>query len=186
MKLILAAILATVVMTAPQSGFTQEATYNPYLTGWTPMIGVSVASQHFGAKRDFKETNPGVLFGFARQSSITKAEFGVEGGVFRNSFNDTSAIIGGWYEWPIAGEPDGILGQLRLGFAFGYADYPELVDRAKAFKSFTIGDFVPYLTPQATWRITESLEVRSKFGPIFDGDADFVAGFQVFYRLPID
>lgn len=186
MKLSLAAIVTSAVMLAPQTGETQEAVKNSFLTGWTPMIGVSVASQHFGAKRDFTETNPGVLFGFARPSRFLGAEFGVEGGVFRNSFDDTSAIIGGWYEWPIAGEPDGVLGQLRLGFAFGYADYPELVDRADAFEALTIGDFVPFLTPQATWRVTESLEVRSKFGPIFDGDADFVAGFQVHYRLPID
>ncbi|MGB0504870.1 MAG: hypothetical protein ACPGGK_01630 [Pikeienuella sp.] len=186
MKFLVTAILASVMMIAPQSGSSQEAVKEPYLSGWTPMIGASIASQHFGAQRDFNETNPGVLIGFARQSTITSAEFGVEGGVFRNSFDDTSAIIGGWYEWPIAGEPDGALGQLRLGFAFGYAEYPELVDRADAFQALTIGDFVPFVTPQATWRITESFEVRSKFGPIFDGDADFVAGFQVFYRLPVD
>lgn len=164
----------------------EEPTSKSYWDNWTPMIGASVASQHFGAKRDFNETNPGILLGFARPSRMFNAEFGVEGGVFRNSFDDTSAILGGWYEWPLVGEPDGPVGQLRLGFGFGYAQYPELVDRAKAFKALTVGEFVPYLTPQATWRITESLEIRSKFGPIIDGDADFVMGFQVFYRIPID
>ncbi|MGB0412348.1 MAG: hypothetical protein ACPGFA_12215 [Pikeienuella sp.] len=186
MRVAIAAIFNVIASFPFSPLFAQSAVDDSYLGKWTPMVGLSVASQHFGAERDFNETNPGLLIGAARPSHYFNAEFGVEGGVFKNSFDDTSYTIGGWYEWPLLGEPDATLGQLRLGFAFGYAKYPELVERADAVRALTIGNFVPYLTPQATWRITESVEIRSKFGPIFNGDADFVAGFQVFFRPPLN
>lgn len=145
-------------------------------------VGVSLVTEHVGAKRDFNETNPGAFVNFWRSEAVLSADVGVEGGLFENSFSDLSATINGWAEWPILGGPDATLGQLSLGGALGIARYPNLVDEARDLGLPTLGNFVPFVAAQATWLATESLEFRARATPI-GGDADFVVGLQMFLRL---
>ena len=153
--------------------------------GWRPFVGASFASQHFGADREFNETNPGLILGFIRPSTRFArfgVEYGVEAGIYENSFADRTVYGAIWFDAPVAGRPQAPFGELRLGLAAGYAEYDELVDEADSLGVLTIGDFVPFIAAQAAWRLTERAELRTRFGPGGAG-TDFVMGFQVFYRL---
>ncbi|MGB0410781.1 MAG: hypothetical protein ACPGFA_04265, partial [Pikeienuella sp.] len=80
-------------------------------------IGVSLVTEHVGAERDFNETNPGAFVNIWRPWRYAGGDVGFEGGVFENSFSDTSATVNGWLEWPVLGGPDAPLGQLSFGAA---------------------------------------------------------------------
>ena len=59
---------------------------------WRPVAGVSIASEHVGAERDFEEFNPGVSLGARTGLPWRGGEWGVEAGVFRNSYNERSYL----------------------------------------------------------------------------------------------
>lgn len=145
-------------------------------------VGVSLVTEHVGAKRDFNETNPGAFVNVWRSWARVSGDVGFEAGLFENSFSDLSATVNGWMEWPVLGSPDAALGQLNFGAALGVARYPNLVDEARDIGLPTVASFVPFVAAQATWLATEHLELRARATPI-GGDADFVVGLQAFLRL---
>lgn len=145
-------------------------------------VGVSLATEHVGAERDFNETNPGAFVNLWRPNLAWSADMGVEAGIFENSFSDLSATINGWAEWPVLGGPEASLGQLSVGGALGIARYPNLVDEAQDLGLPTYRNFVPFVAAQMTWLATNRLEFRARATPI-GGDADFVVGLQMFLRI---
>lgn len=145
-------------------------------------IGVSLVTEHVGAKRDFNETNPGAFVNVWRAKGFLSGDIGMEAGLFENSFSELSTTINGWAEWPVLGNPEATFGQLNIGAALGIARYPNLVDEAQDLGLPTLGNFVPFAAAQLTWLATERFELRARATPI-GGDADFVVGLQMFLRL---
>ena len=178
LKTALRAAFAVALTTSPC--LAAESDRSPY--EWSPLIGASIATEHVGAERDFNETNPGVFIGVSRLSeSLGDAELGLETGIFENSFSELSATFNVWSEWTVLNSDDGFPGAFRLGAAVGIARYANLVDEARDAGLPTFGDFVPFAALQATWAFNERIETRLRIAPI-GGDADFVAGLQIFYR----
>ena len=147
---------------------------------WQPVAGVSIASKHVGAERDFQEFNPGVSLGARRDIGWRNGEWGVEVGVFQNSYDEGSFYAGLWADWPVVAV--GEAAELRFGAFFAYAEYPQLVDEAKDFGAVTIGDFVPLLAAQASLRLDERFAFTMRFGPGVS-DSDLILGLQMMYLL---
>ncbi|MEL7463041.1 MAG: hypothetical protein AAFN79_03185 [Pseudomonadota bacterium] len=150
-----------------------------HLSGeWRPFVGVSIASKHVGADRDFQEFNPGVSLGLSRRIGWRRGEWGLEGGYFQNSYDEGSFYAGLWADWPVASIEDRL--DVRLGGFFGYAEYPQLVDEAEDFGALVIGDFVPLVAAQASLRIDDRFSLLTRFGPGIE-DSDVILSLQAFY-----
>ena len=147
---------------------------------WRPFVGVSIASKHVGADRDFQEFNPGISLGLSRQIGWRGGEWALEGGYFQNSYDEGSLYGGLWADWPVATFADRL--EFRLGGFFGYAEYPQLVDEAEDFGALVIGDFVPLIAAQAALRIDDRFALLTRFGPgIEESDAIFTLQGMYFF-----
>lgn len=169
--------LAACLVASPDDAAAQDGEYS-LLTGWRPVVGVSVASKHFGAEQEFEEFNPGVSIGLAREMFWLGGEWGVEAGVFRNSYDERAFYAGAWADWAIVGSPE--TAEFRLGAFFAVAEYDQLVDNAQDAGVPTVGDFVPLVSGQASIRIQDRYALVARFGPGID-DSDFIVGFQAMY-----
>lgn len=176
-------LCALAALAAPHAARAEEpkgeaASEYSLLTGWRPVAGVSIASRHFGAERDFEEFNPGVSFGIARDMFWLGGEWGLEGGLFRNSYGERAFYAGAWADWAILGAPEAA--EFRLGAFFAFAEYDQLVDEAKDAGAPTFGDFVPLVAAQASVRYLDRYALVARFGPGID-DSDVIVGLQAMY-----
>lgn len=148
---------------------------------WRFFASASIASHHVGAEQDFEEFNPGITFGAARARWGGAWETGAEIGVFRNSYGDTSPYGGVYVDRRVLDLSEDV--NLRLGLFAGYADYPQLVDEAEDNGALVVGDFVPIISGQASLRVADALEFRTRFGPGLE-DAEAIFAFQFTAFLP--
>ncbi len=146
--------------------------------GFRPFIGVSLASKHFDANRNFQEFNPGLTLGLRRPINWHDGEWGIEVGGFQNSYDERSLYAGTWVDWPVAAITRGA--EIRLGGFFAYAEYPQLVDEADDIGVVTIGNFVPILSAQAALRIDDRFSLMARFGPGIE-DSLLIVGVQALY-----
>lgn len=170
-------VLFTVLLT-PFSVQAIELELDHLAESWSPVIGVSIASKHIGADEDFQEFNPGVSIGARRDIGWRGGEWGLEAGVFQNSYDERSFYAGAWADWPIADLTERT--QLRFGGFFAYAEYPQLVDEAEDFGAFVIGDFIPLVAAQAAVRFDDHFALVTRFGPGIE-DSDVILSLQAMY-----
>lgn len=145
---------------------------------WRPYIGVSVGSKHFGAERDFQEFNPGALVGAQYPLGWQNGAWGIEAGIFQNSYDERSVYAGTWVDWPVVEFSERFEG--RLGLFFAYAEYPQLKEEADDAGVLTIGNFVPILAAQASVRLDDQFSLVARFGPGIS-ESDLIVGLQAWY-----
>lgn len=175
-RLLIAFLASICLVSAVQAEDGKPASDLP--AGWHPFIGLSLASKHFGADRDFQEFNPGISLGARHRVGWRRGEWGFEAGGFQNSYDNRSFYVGSWIDWPIARPSSST--EIRLGGFFAYAEYPELKDEADDIGVLTIGDFVPIISAQASLRIDERFALTARFGPGIE-DSLLIVGLQAFY-----
>ena len=122
---------------------------------------LSHASQHINATKEFNENNLGLGVGSEAELRGTRWSFGVEGGVFENSNNNTTPYGVAYFE------RDMLLDRpraLRAGFFSGYARYPDEADKSgRIFPA--IGDYIPVVGLQMTIPTVWRHEFRLRMAP---------------------
>lgn len=147
------------------------------VAGPTYIVGAPIASYHINAKSNLNEINPGITLGVEWDRNALS--WGIEGGVYYNSYSERSFYAAGNVEYGVA-----TLGpvELRLGAFLGLAEYSNTVDTVRDYGLPTVGDYIPIGGAQATLRFDNRVDLRVRAVPTAE-DADGVITFQVLFRF---
>lgn len=138
--------------------------------GFSDLIGATRAynygtithvSEHVNATKEFNESNPGVGIGSQAPLRDSKWSVGVEAGIYKNSNDENSSYVLGYFERDIL---ESYPGAFRLGFFSGYARYPDEAERWQN-KLPVFGDYIPVGGLQATFPTISPHELRVRITP---------------------